>query len=446
MQSAVFLEPLKLQQYVSAFDAEGVEDPDDLMEHTTNDLIVYFKMKKHHARKLRRWLDGRDSPRETPREECAGEREHERAERERERRHRALTPALAARRGEMSWDFFLSHYIAETGDIAGLVATKLDHHGFRPWYNKWNRKGTAAAGRIEVTNEGMECGVQRSSVFVLFLSNKVFTRPFCRLEILTALKAKRPFVTLIETERHHGHAFDFGEAAKEGVPQSFHAIIDQIALQIVAIPLRRDIEKQELMLNKLTREYLLSLNKILQLDAETIAVAERGEVADESGPWASLAKAKKRASTSGAAIVAHLQSPRERARHHECSGSEPTFVGGGGPGGASETQRRAAIECPAHPRRQLKRRWNGSDWPSSVILAGHDSHWCGLMGTCVASNCHRVDLPPGNPPPSSSPPAVSVPTSFRTRSARASFGQPVRPPANSFDCTSWTQYLHCLQP
>ena len=132
------------------------------------------------------------------------------------------------------------------------VAIKLKHRHFRTWYDKWPGKGDATYGYIDVTKDGMQIGVKRSAVFVLFLSKGVFARPFCRFEIITALKAKRPIVTLLETDPRHG-AFDFGDAAKDGVPAGFHPILDKIMSDVMAIPLRRDEEEQELMLDKISR-------------------------------------------------------------------------------------------------------------------------------------------------------------------------------------------------
>ena len=43
-------------------------------------------------------------------------------------------------------------------------------------------------------------GVARSSIFILFLTNEVFTRPFCIKEIREALRLKKPFLMLYETE------------------------------------------------------------------------------------------------------------------------------------------------------------------------------------------------------------------------------------------------------
>jgi hypothetical protein len=195
---------------------------------------------------------------------------------------RTLASILDAR-GLNSWDFFLSHFQAESGDIVALLATKLEHRGFRPWYDKWPGKGDASHGYIDVTAAGMQAGVQQSAIFLLFLSHGVFSRPFCRLEILTALKARRPIVTLMETDARRG-AFDFGTGAKEGVPSSFYPIIDKITSEVMAIPLRRNVEEQALMLNRIERIYLEKRAKILDVSDADIACAERGGELPSSSP------------------------------------------------------------------------------------------------------------------------------------------------------------------
>ena len=62
--------------------------------------------------------------------------------------------------------------------------------GKRVWYDKYNNP----------TAEGMMDGVARSAVFVLFLTNEIFTRPFCLKEIREATRLEKPFIMLYETE------------------------------------------------------------------------------------------------------------------------------------------------------------------------------------------------------------------------------------------------------
>ena len=259
MSSATYLNELKLSKYVDIFDDWGAENPDSIEDMDVDALIAEFDMKKGHAKLLRKWLDKRagDDPPHS----------HSR------------TASIVSARGANVWDFFLSHYQAESGDLVALVATKLEHRGFRIWYDKWPGKGDAASGFIDVTKDGMKLGVERSAVFVLFLSKGVFTRPFCRLEIITALKERRPIITLMETDTRRG-AFDFGAAAKAGVPVGFHPIIDQITSGYMAIPLRRDVEEQELMLDRISRIFLEGRAKVLVV---ADAVIEAAVAADEPG-------------------------------------------------------------------------------------------------------------------------------------------------------------------
>ena len=75
----------------------------------------------------------------------------------------------------------------------------------------WDGRGSPGA-YIDVTKEGMTRGVRDSAIFILVLSKSVFTRPFCRLEIVTALEARKPFVTLHETDAR------FGKFQRESTP------------------------------------------------------------------------------------------------------------------------------------------------------------------------------------------------------------------------------------
>ena len=193
--------------------------------------------------------------------------------------------AIATARGEMLWDFFLSHYQAEFGDAVNIVAIKLEALGFRPWFDQWPGKGSIAAGRVDVTAEGMQRGVRNAAVFVLFLTKGIFTRPYCRLEIITAIKAGRPILTLKETDARRG-AFDFS-AAKAGVPRAFHPIVDRITSDIMAIPLRRDEGEQDLMLNKIARMHLDRTCKVITFDDPSVIAA--AEAADATTSAARIA-------------------------------------------------------------------------------------------------------------------------------------------------------------
>lgn len=71
------------------------------------------------------------------------------------------------------------------------------------------------------TEEGMVDGVTGSCVLVLLLTRGVLARPFCQLEIRTALKNNVPVLLLHETDPRHGGddvKVIEGEGARKNVP------------------------------------------------------------------------------------------------------------------------------------------------------------------------------------------------------------------------------------
>ena len=141
---------------------------------------------------------------------------------------------------------------------------------------------------IDVSQPGMVKGVQNSKCFLLVLTEKVFTRPFCRLEILTAIEAKKPFITVNETDERF-HKFEFS-AATSGVPASFHPIVDRICRDVCAIPIRRDKREQEVMVDKIMDAYLSGLGKCIECSPEELAAAKR-DLEEEAKPAAAPAVA-----------------------------------------------------------------------------------------------------------------------------------------------------------
>ena len=74
----------------------------------------------------------------------------------------------------------LSHVQAQANGEAARLAQMIEHLGGLPWLDM---KAT------NLTVEGMKSGVRNSKVFVLLLTSDVLTRPFCLLEIKTAIDA-----------------------------------------------------------------------------------------------------------------------------------------------------------------------------------------------------------------------------------------------------------------
>jgi hypothetical protein len=193
----------------------------------------------------------------------------------------------------LNWHFFLSHAAGEQGPTVQFIDHKLKDRGFSVWFDQSNGRagknraqtnaaeaeagldrgggGVGGGAVIDVTKAGMERGVQQSAIFVLVLSKSVFTRRFCRLEILAALQARRPFVTLHEADARYGK-WDFA-APTVGAPECWHAIIGQIMAEVTSLPLRRDEEEHELMMSKLVRRLREQRGVVLDVPAAVLQVA-----------------------------------------------------------------------------------------------------------------------------------------------------------------------------
>jgi len=204
-----------------------------------------------------------------------------------------LLEAAAAPGEVLNWHFFLSHAAGEQGPTVQFIDHKLKDRGFSVWFDQSNGRagknraqtnaaeaeagldrgggGVGGGAVIDVTKAGMERGVQQSAIFVLVLSKSVFTRRFCRLEILAALQARRPFVTLHEADARYGK-WDFA-APTVGAPECWHAIIGQIMAEVTSLPLRRDEEEHELMMNKLVRRLREQRGVVLDVPAAVLQVA-----------------------------------------------------------------------------------------------------------------------------------------------------------------------------
>ena len=104
-------------------------------------------------------------------------------------------------------------------------------------------------------------GVKSSAIFILILTKGIFTRPFCRLEIITAIKAQKPILTVMETDPRF-NAFDFGKKIA-GVPIGFHSVVNAIMSDICALPLRRDTDEHKLLQDKIVSHYTRGLVKPL---------------------------------------------------------------------------------------------------------------------------------------------------------------------------------------
>ena len=77
----------------------------------------------------------------------------------------------------MTHHFFLSHYQANAGDACGILCETLKKRHFKVWYDKEAE---------DVNEEAMMAGVEKSEVFILFLSENFFvlcTKHRCKYNI-----------------------------------------------------------------------------------------------------------------------------------------------------------------------------------------------------------------------------------------------------------------------
>ena len=147
----------------------------------------------------------------------------------------------------MTHHFFLSHYQANAGDACGILCETLKKRHFKVWYDKEAE---------DVNEEAMMAGVEKSEVFILFLSEGVFTRHFCRLEIKKAVESKKHIMTLLEEDPRKGN-FDFAKEREKlvDVPEDFRDIASNIMDKYEAMPFRRRDYEKEAMLNQIEKLY-----------------------------------------------------------------------------------------------------------------------------------------------------------------------------------------------
>jgi hypothetical protein len=132
--------------------------------------------------------------------------------------------------------FFLSHSQSTGGDQTNAIYLELRQLGFTCWYD--NRAK-------DLTKEGMRRGIQQAAAFLLFLSDGVLERPFCRFEIREALALKKPMLLIHESDPRF-RSFDFGKAGSTA-PADLKKMLDNHE----SLPFRRRGYERDGMLQSL---------------------------------------------------------------------------------------------------------------------------------------------------------------------------------------------------
>ena len=99
------------------------------------------------------------------------------------------TPAAVV---EIKHDFFLSHFQATGGDQVMALELRLSVMGFDCWLDQ---------NAHTITKESMAAGVTSSTVFLLFLSKGVLSRPFCIFGTFPASYLARYIVRAVGSKR-----------------------------------------------------------------------------------------------------------------------------------------------------------------------------------------------------------------------------------------------------
>jgi len=109
---------------------------------------------------------------------------------------------------------FLSHYKKEAGECATILKDRLTPLlGCEPFLDSDNLQNLGELVAL----------VKQSDTLVLLLTENVLTRPWCLVELYTALKHAVPVVTVEITKR--GYGYDFGQAGPylAGLPGTLEA-------------------------------------------------------------------------------------------------------------------------------------------------------------------------------------------------------------------------------
>lgn len=169
----------------------------------------------------------------------------------------------------------------------------LERAGATSWYDNQMRDLTAA---------GMANGVRDSDVFVLFLTEGVFARPFVRYELLEAVKADKQVLLLHEEDERRG-AFDFDTTS--GVPDEVQRVTCELLRGMQSLPWRRLRHEQRSLLDEIVRrrcagELQTFCAACPDVSAHEIQIAAERAHADVAAAAKALTPSASSAATAGA--------------------------------------------------------------------------------------------------------------------------------------------------
>ena len=252
LSSRDYLADIGMERYAEAFDEEGYDEIDNLEGVDAGTLVSEIEgMKRGHAKKIERHVSKVMRERRDSEKAIEYDDEPNRMAVAKETHHApalGIHQTVGAIQGTMNetavavakvkpfmdahpdlkWHGFMSHMQSEGGDAVMAIDMHLANRGWILW--------TDQSPNADVTLEGMKRGVAESAVYVLYATKSVFTRPFVRLELLTAIKLKKPILFIHEADpRRAKFTFD----PKTGVPKDFQPITEELLRNHLAIPWER---------------------------------------------------------------------------------------------------------------------------------------------------------------------------------------------------------------
>jgi len=102
--------------------------------------------------------------------------------------------------GGKEFHFFISHAQANGQDQVHAITRDLEMRGIKVWRDM---------DQAQITWAGMKKGVEKSLVFMLFLTKGAIARTWVQMEVLHAISLKKPIILVHETDKRHGGDADF---------------------------------------------------------------------------------------------------------------------------------------------------------------------------------------------------------------------------------------------
>ena len=97
--------------------------------------------------------------------------------------------------GGKEFHFFISHAQANGQDQVHAITRDLEMRGIKVWRDM---------DQAQITWAGMKKGVEKSLVFMLFVTKGAIARTWVQMEVLHAISLKKPIILVHETDKRHG--------------------------------------------------------------------------------------------------------------------------------------------------------------------------------------------------------------------------------------------------